>query len=450
MDIKLKKILRRILFATFGVILFLFLCCYFILHYRTKYLIRQIVRVETNDTYEIDFSDLSLSLLSGDVKIKNASFRSKRTGSSQSSYQVKVPEFYLSLKSWRPLLSKKRFVVDRLYIGRPEIKIFQSKATDTSNKPGFELRNMYDIIKETARNLKVRVLQIQEATVEVYPQHVANYSLKVDHINLRVTNFKKREKKESHHFLLADDVDLFIRDQQWVLPNGNSIDFSSLHFSGKDQLFEIDSCLLKTGDRRNGNSAEIRASKFFFISSQLTSAYLNGKLMIDTLSCINAVIQLRSESNDQEDTSTMLTRSLTQFFDQVHFNYVNVTDGQLSLLKKEDHKFENYQSQKANLRLYDLDIQRQSSSVSLRKLEFQLDTVSFFSPDSAYVLKVAHFSINNGDLACENALFIPYKEEDINGSMKLDLPRITLRNISLEDLLQKKLKATYAEFNVLG
>jgi hypothetical protein len=446
MDNKLKKILKRILLVTFGMLLFLFLCCYFILHYRTKYLISQIVRIETNDTYDIDFSDLSLSLLTGDVKIKNASFNSRKTGSNQSSYQVKVPEFYLSLKSWRPLLSQKRFIVDSLYIGRPEIKIFQSAETDTSNRPGFELRNIYEMIKQTANNLKVRTLQIQEASVEFYPQHIANYSLKVDHVNFRVVNFKKR-KKESRHFFLSDDVDLSIWDQHWILPNGNSIDFSTLHFSGKDQLFEIDSCLLKTGASGNGNSAEIRASKFFFISSQLTSAYLKGKLLIDTLSCINPVIQLRSESNDHKDTTTLLAKSLTQFFDEIHFNYINVADGQLSLLKKDDNKFENYQSQKANLRLYDLDIHsRQSSSFSLRKIEFELDTVGFFSQDSAYVLKVAHFSINNGDLTCENALFIPYKE-DGGDNMKLILPQIILRNISLEDLLQKRLKATSAEFN---
>ncbi len=448
MGITLKKIFKRTLLIALGIVLFLFLSCYFILHYRTKYLIRQIVRIETNDAYDIDFSNLSLSLLSGTVKIKNASFHSKNTGSSQSSYQVNVPEFYLSLTSWRPLLSQKRLIVDSLYIGRPGIKVFQSQERDTANKEGFELNNLYEMIRQTTSNLNVRALQIQEASIEFYPQHIANYSLKVDHINFRVANFKKREK-ESRHFLLSDDVDLSIRDQHWVLPSGNSIDFSSLHFSGKDQLFEIDSCLLKTVDKGNGNSAEILASKFFFVSSELTSAYLTEKLLIDTLSCINPVIQLRTESkNDRADTVTLLTKSLTRLFNKIHFKYINIVDGQLSLLKSENDKVENYQSQKANLRLYDLDIQSgQFTSFSLRNLEFELDTVRFFSPDSAYVLKVAHFSINNGDLTCEDALFIPYRDEDMSGGMKLVLPQIILRSISLEDLLEKRLKAAYAEFN---
>ena len=334
-------------------------------------------------------------------------------------------------------------MIDSLYIGWPEIKVFQSTETDSS----FELGNVYELIKQTAKNLKVRALQMQEGAVEFYPERNKNYSLRVDHINFRVANFHKREK-ESSHFLLSDDVDLSIRDQHWGLPNGNSIDFSTLHFSGKDQTFEIDSCLLKTVDEGNGNSAEIRASKFFFISSQLTSAYLKGKLLIDTLSCINPVIQLRRESKkDDPDTAMLLARSLTQLFNEIHFNYINARDGQLSLLKEEYGKLERYQSQKANLRLHDLDIHSgQPSSFSLRDIEFELDTVSFFSPDSAYVLKVGHFSIQNGDLTCENALFVPFRK-GINGGLKLTLPQIILRSISLEDLLQKRLKATYAEFN---
>src|SRR5436190_868486 len=92
----------------------------------------------------------------------------------------------------------------------------------------------------------------------------------------RIANFERRQK-EARRFLLSDDVDFRIRNQHWVLSNGDSIDFSNLHFSGRDQHFEIDSCLLKTADKESGNSVEIRASKFFFTSSRLTSAYLEGK-----------------------------------------------------------------------------------------------------------------------------------------------------------------------------
>lgn len=444
MDRTFKKILKRIFLVFLCFVLFLLLGVYLILRYRIKYVLSQVVKIETNNTYKLDFSDLSFSLLKGDVKIKNASFNSIKPVAGKTSYEVKIPDFYFSLESWRPLLLHKKLVIDSIYIASPKIKILEPENDKENRNAGLELYNIYSIVKQATNKLEIQTVKIKEASLDFYSAP-NDYSFKINHVDFLLNNFTRR-KHSASHFLLSDDIGLSIKGQRWVLPNGNIFGFSNLYFSGGDQYFAIDSCFLKTGEK--GHHTSITASKFFFSSSHLPSVYLENKLLIDTLSCISPIIEI--ETNDKtknEDTTALLTRAFARFFSQTYFKYISVVDGQLSLVKKENDRITNYQSQKANLRLYDLDIHSgHSPSFSLGDIEFELDTLEFFSPDSVYRLRMTKLSIEDGNLICKNASFDPVFKKNDSG-VNLVLPKIVFNNIDLEELLQKKLKAKYAQFD---
>src|SRR5690242_12043028 len=98
-----KKVLKRAGIITFVMVIVILLPLIFIIKYRIKSVIKEVVRQETNGTYELDFSKISIDFLKGMVKLNAVALKPARTETDKKDYQLTVSHLYFSLASWNQL-----------------------------------------------------------------------------------------------------------------------------------------------------------------------------------------------------------------------------------------------------------------------------------------------------------------------------------------------------------
>ena len=437
---------------TIGVTVFLLLlvtAAYILLKYRIKNVVEYAVQSASKGAYKLTMQDVSFSFSDAVIEIKDATLSNVIKKDTGTAYGATIPSLFIRLKGWMPLVSDKKIALDSLYLDNAVLQVFEGRnqrARDTSKS--FSFSSLAGDLDKALLKLEVNKLAVQNARIIYRFKDATKNDFVIDKINFAIRNFTKSTDQKKR-FLSSDDIDLSLGKQSFKLPNTtNEFRFSNLHFSGRQQYFEIDSFGLKTYDDANNSPVNFEAERLLFSATDLTALYMKDRLLVDTLVCKHPVLHLRTTEKQHTKDSVRPLSVLNKLFDNIHFNYIAVTEGQLSLEEHHPDKQLIYTTEKTNLQLFDLDLAATNKNfLSLGNIALELDTIQFYTPDSLYVLNVDGFSILNNDLICTNASFVPGKKTTASGGMQLSLPRFILKNIDIAGLLQKKLKADYALFN---
>lgn len=326
---------------------------YYIVVYRFKDIMQITVRRESKGTYAFDASEVDFSLWNKNIVVKDAYLYCKDTLREPRHYEVHVPAFYMKIDSWMALIFHRRLQVDSLHILEPSIRTHLHSGAVPINKPvTFHASKILDVLQRVVIHLRVRALVIENGAFR-YSNTKHEVPFISDHINLSIRNFSQREPQTDHLFS-SDDVDLSIGPQRWQMPDGiHEFSFQRLHFSGSNQLFELDSCTFHTAAVEGRSESTISADKFFFNSRNLASTYEKEELHIDTLICIRPFLDLPLlYRKEQKDTSSRaFNQAVRHLFRQMDFQYIDIQDGKF-LLSRNNKSYEK----DVSLRLFHLQI----------------------------------------------------------------------------------------------
>ncbi|MCK7555344.1 hypothetical protein MKQ70_10150 [Chitinophaga sedimenti] len=116
-------------------------------------------------------------------------------------------------------------------------------------------------------------------------------------INLSASNFGTQDSTDQR-FLFADDIDLSITDQRWLMSGGlKEIRFKKLHFSSSNQYFEADSCAIITAPVNGKPGVSLTVDKLLFKGHDLAAIYERDELLLDTIICHHPVVTLSPAAN---------------------------------------------------------------------------------------------------------------------------------------------------------
>lgn len=417
---------------------------YYIIVYRFKDIVQIVVNKETKGAYTFDASKVDFSLFKKNIVINDAVLRCNDTLRNSPHYDLKIPQLYFSLSSWNELIFHRRLSVDSLSIALPQLKTHDHE-TQKAKHLSFQASQVLSALQKTVTHLQIRSLTLTDGSFTYSKTHSLIPFIS-NRINLIVKNFSKKSK-QSGKLLSADDIDLSLTNQRWSLPDGiHTISFRSLHFSGKNQFFELDSCTFHTEPAENKAAVSLSADKLYFNSKQLSATYEKEELLIDTLICVRPVLNLQTASTkNQVNDSAAISQSVRQLFKGMRFNYIDIDDGQLLLDDKNKLK-PSYISQKTDLKIYNLRINPDSSiHIKTDSIELSLKNIQFVTTDSLYQLNIAEFELKNNDVIFRNALFSPTIKNHNGNDLVFRTPYLRLKNIRMEELLKKRLKADEAE-----
>lgn len=404
-----------------------------------KAVLQELVKQETDNEYNLDFSNISLSLINGTGSLENAQLKPSKSIQSANSYSVKLSHVYFSLGSLKEFVFKNRLEIDSCIIKKPVFSINLTTGNNGDTATEFETQHIYEEIKDVTEKLGVRILEIRDASISISHQDRKTEPLEIDHLDLKLKNFSTGSDRT--RFFFTDEFKLNIKNQNWNLSGGHRLTFRNLAFSGKTKYLELDSCTLSTTDPE-GDSIAFSSERFVFAVKNFYNFIESQDLTIDTVFILSPVWYISVKSGDKESVS--LEESISSLFGKVKCHLIHVQDGQIAM-NISGKQQGNYQSNRTDLKIAGLEIDPvDSPHIRVADIALHLQETSMITPDSLYKLDIKDFGIEGNTLICKNATFEPTGYDKTRNDLHVSIPSFKLLNISLVDLLEKRLKASVA------
>lgn len=412
---------------------------YYLVEHKFVNIIRYIVNKESGNGYTFDADDIDFSLFRRNIVINGARLTGKDTVNVASHFDVSIPTVYLSIQSWRALILHKKLLVDSLSITSPALTIHEHMARGPRQE-GFQLSSIVQHLEQTLQYVNARIVHLQNGSL-LYSKVNGPPPLRVDHFNFSIVNFTKVTNADNH-ILGSDDVEFSFDQQHWILPDGrNSISFKRLHFSGKKQVFELDSATIYSAATPAKGEMQLQADKFYFSARHLPAIYMREELLIDTLICIRPVLRLPGRKVSAKDKKIVLDSLPNTLFKKMNFRYIEVKDGELLLRGN----VSTGTTKRSNLNIYNLTIAHDTTpGITTDSIALNLDKIKFYSLDSLFQLSVDEFILQQNDVLFNNVEYGPTPQNHSGKGLTFRAPSLRLNNVSLEDLLKKRLKASGA------
>ncbi len=417
---------------------------YFVVVHRFKDSIKFIVSRESKGRYAFDAGEANLSIWNKSIQLKESVLYSPDTVNADASYRVKIHEIYFSLASWKDLLYHKKVIADSLSIIEPDFTIAVHKINERKEPFQFHPSDILDHLESALTHFNVHSFTLKDASF-TYNGPDGAPPLHGDHINLAATNFT-RVNNEDSHLLGSDKVSLSLGPQHWIFPaTKHEINFNRLTFDSKGQRFELDSFSFYQRAVMDKGEVRIHADKFFFNSQHLPAIYQKGELLLDTLICVNPVLTVVNNGKEEKVKDSLQRIGLTgNLFKLIRVNFVSVIDGTLSLQK--DGRTENTAARKANMSIFNLVVNPEKDpSLHTDSIRINLKKIEFITKDSLFRLGIDEFSIRSNDVLFRNVVFEPTSFNHSDKGVMFTAPSLLLKDISIPDLLDKRLVSSGAE-----
>ncbi|MGN6646294.1 MAG: hypothetical protein ACTHJT_07175 [Cytophaga sp.] len=422
-----------------------------IIHYtvthQVKHILQLLVERESDNAYRLNASKIEVSFWNKSFIVEHAQIISVDSTKEKTHYTIELPRMFLSIDSWGNLLMQNKVCIDSVHFIDSRIKIYER--SPATNKKNIQVGDVFSTIEKVLNFLEVRSFSVQNGAFEYKSIH-SEKVLTSTGINFSIKNLSGKNKKG--HLFYSEDIRVNIENQLWEMPDGiHSIRFKSLNFSGKNQYFELDSCIIHAAGTEERTETTLLTEKFFFNDLEFSSLYENNTLSIDTLLCIKPVFivgadTITKESIEKDTAKKDLSKLLPGLFQSVHFNYINIEDGQLILKNNKPQHDPNTFSQKSDLKVYNLSLQQNRSPYfKTDSILFGLKNIEFNTPDSTFKIIASELMIVNNDLVLKNSSFGPVAPVTQGKSISFSAPEFRLVNIDFISLIQKRLKADKAE-----
>ena len=418
---------------------------YYVLVYNLKDILKYAIEKQTNGGYAFHSKDIKLSFGDKKIVIDDATLVRKDTANTPVYYDVNIPKAYLSIENWSDLLFNKRLSVDSFSVVKPEIVIHDYKVHPVNqNQTAFHTSMILENLQKTLDHLHAKSFAIHNASFTLFKRNSPE-PLVVRDISLTIRNFLRIDNNDSH-LLGSEDLELELGRQRWMLSDGkNILSFKGLRFASNRQLFEIDSVHFHKPAMASQGEMSLHADKFFFNSKHLPAIYQKGELLLDTLICVRPVLTMPLASKKTPVKDTSVHSSIRSLFKDITIRYIEIRDGEIVLAGQTKNALKAG-TKKANLTIHNLIIDpRKERLLTTDSIKLKLNNIAFYSKDSLFKISVDQFTLLNDDVLFKNVRYGPASGKTAGKGMTFTAPALRLNNISLDDLIQKRLVATDAE-----
>ncbi|UYQ95302.1 hypothetical protein MKQ68_09355 [Chitinophaga horti] len=436
----------KVLLILVGIRLVVGLLLYYVIEYRFREVIQVLVERESGGKYHFDAEDVDFSIWKKNIRLKNASVMATDTGDAVTRHQVKIPEVYLAIQSWKELIFHRQVYVDSLSIQLPDVSTIAAARAARRSSVTLQASEIFRVMRNTMKQLHVRRLNLHNGAFSY--TSTPGPPFRSSQINLTASNVGSDDSTDNR-FLFADDIDLSITDQHWLMAGGvKEIKFRRLHFSSSNQFFEADSCMVTTAPQNGQPGVTLSADKLFFKGHDLAAIYERDMLLLDTIICYHPVITLSPRNGKRErqkaDTGSIVRQTISKMFKGINLKYVDVREGQVRM-NYDSTQEAGYVTERTSLKIYNLNVQNETKPhITTDSVDLRLKGINFYTADSLYKLTIDEFSLNRQDIVFRHAEFTPTEKNNQQKGLSFTAPHLRLNNFSLEDLIMRRLHAEEA------
>jgi len=410
----------------------------YVINSRFKEIIQLAVKEKSKGAYVFNARGVDLSLLHNSITIKNAVLYSADTVNTPNHYEVKIPAIYFSVASIKDIIFHQKVSVDSLSVISPTISLHEHRKVFATQKV-YHDKDLQALLNKLLAHLQVKSLHIKNASY-IFKSKLHPSVLKLAKIDFTLSDFSNEQSSGAHLFSTGD-IDLKLGRQSFSLPDGiHFIDFNKLHFSGKNQYFELDSFTFLAKAIPGRTETKVFADRIRFKSSELASIFSKDELIIDTILLVKPMLRLGKNSNQ---TKTADQSKIKHLFKNINFKFIDIQNG--SFANADDlSKSPGYGTQKVDLKVYNLSFEpAKPKSLGADSIKLNLSKIKFLSKDGKVQLTVDEMAIAKNQVVFKNAFYAPVHPGD--NSLSFFTPALKLKNVNLAALMNKQISADQAD-----
>ena len=439
----IRKRLRRLIAVVFFLLLCLVVVVWWLVHFRLRQSLRVLVAEESKGRLALEVGEAGISFTRGTLRLREVRLYTPdmvggtavggTAGARGAAYDVRIPEVYLSLASWKALLMDRKLLVDSLAIRASSVWMSGGVRDTGAVRRPWRLEDAKNALDTALRRMNVHAFSLQADSVRLDGD--GSPRLVVRNIGIVIKDFVRRSGGglgfvPGHLFTLA------LGALRWEAPErGQWLSMGRMSFDSRSRRFESDSVSFR---QEAAGSAAYRfmADRCYFRSADLIEALSSQRFVLDTIVCVNPVLEQPMGVGSRPDSQRVSTSSVS-----ILVRYVAVINGQVRLGGSKGVVATGLSTRKANCRIYGLSIDgSRKFPIRTDSVRLRLDQLVFRTRDGRYALTVAGLGLAGNDAVFQGVAFGPVRKNE-ESSTVFTAPELRLRNISIDRLLEGRLQA---------
>lgn len=408
-----------------------------LLHFRLRESLRLLVARESKGRFVFEAGEAGISLSQGSLHLKAVHLYTPDTTGRDLSCDIRIPEIYLSLASWKALLTDNKLMVDSLAITGPVIRLQPGAADSPSTRKPRQPADWMAAFDSTLRHLNVHAFSLSDGDFYFGSGSAARFEAR--HIDIQISDFA-RDPGAALHLAPSNRLRLSLSALRWTGPDAlQRISIGRLRFDSRSQRFEADSLSFIQRWKQENEEYLFTADRCYIQTREIAAAFASHRLLLDTLICINPVLHQpltppRTEHLPARDQPLSVAVSV---------RFVGVFNGKI-LLHGRDGRIAGASTRQASCRIYGLSIDgNRPTPIHTDSVRFRLDKLAFSTRDGQYSLTIDQLGLDGEDAVFRDVHYGPTRENTPT-AVTFTAPSLRLRRIDINQLLQGHLHAAGA------
>jgi hypothetical protein len=362
---KTGKVRKVLIISTFSfAVLFLIVIPLLVNFYADRIVgtaLREIIRAETNNAYQIEFESVGFNLFKREIDFRELQlFNDTTLIASPDSLvtpdsiapkihiDLTIPYFKFKLATIYRAIRYQELIVEQFTARNPQLRICNMKASDTAFDPNLIVRKkfrpdeLYGYINNYFTLLKIERFAIEQANLSLLNfKETQNDTLKINNFLLMINNFHLDSLAPHHEdrIFFSDSISLLLHDGIFRYRGPlHEIIFDHLEVSSYDELIALKNVQIVQDSLPNTAG---RDTYFSFVIPEIQLNALNvlaildsNALMVEKIHLLNPELHLTKEPNRQPgsgsaDLSQQIFQAATAAFYPLKIDELRITSGNL-------------------------------------------------------------------------------------------------------------------------
>lgn len=436
---RLKIGLFVLLFLTVAAWLF---HLWFVRH--TEYLIRELVRVESNGRLSFEAQKVSINYWHRRIEFDGVSLHTVGSDTAGNVYEVSCPKMVVQLQKLRPLLFKKQLLIDSAFCRSPYLKLVKQQS-GRDVKLVREWGDIYKSLQQVLGKLYIQRFEIDNGRFEMTTAGSGRPPLVISGLDFAIDKLFSDTRRNRKPIIRAEKIYLALKDQHFDLGDGkHKMGFRDFFINTQTGRIFINNYMLRGFEHRDSSGYLVRADTLQAANIDFLSLYETGLLRADSLYLASPVVELDLALSPREKGGKKrvnIGELISRFTGELQLGDLSMRNATVKINARRNGRTNNFAFNDASLQVKGLAIGSNGDGDPVRFSSFDmlLKDYRVHGRDSSFVASIDSLRLQNNRFRVHNFSLYPTSTPQERLQRNMSVQTIIIDNLSLPDLFFDRL-----------
>ena len=414
--------------------------------------LKNLIQVETEGRYEIDFQELTLSVGKKKISISGLSLMPILSQDQYSGtiYEIGIDSVIVHLESLRSIYLDRTLAIDSVRIIDPRLRLINSTGHADSSNFSLQTGNLYQVISDQLAILRIDKFHVENGNLAHSP---SNFSL--TGFDFSINGLLMDSIRHKDRLFYSTQIVLEINNQKMLLPDSvHEVGFEKFLLSTADSVLRFRNAFIRPTDssgvsyyqKNEINVYDIKVPELGLKGVDYIKAYNDNVLSIDEVYISQPNILIDNEntkSKEKKSTDNNLLKLLTGVFDRLQVGAFHLNEANVDIKLNNEESGHRLSSKRTQISMYGMILDTTNAVLDEKykyfdSARFTLFDYAYNLPDSIHRLKTEQLILNSRDssIRIKNLSLSPERNPNAAQTLVyLDIPRSELSGVRFKEAL---------------